>query len=407
MRLNVVAAAAPCCENEHQMCPSRLKSTLSHYLDNFEAGRAFKARVRAANAEKPSGACAVPPQLANLVYIGVEISYYCNLRCQMCARLVEGHTEGLMPKDRFERLVPMFKFLHAVLLFGWGEPLMHPQLPEFAQIVSNAGSRPHLITNGMLLNENRARALLDAGLRDIQISMDGAKKETVESIRLGADFDRILANARRFNRLRQSSSYDVQLGWVFVQMRDNFRELPAAVRLAADCGYDLFTAKLIERNAIDFEHDHAIHNDKGELVIDSTEYADTVAAAEQIAAETGIQLRVTPFFMGQNGSCVANTYVSCFVDWLGWVLPCCLIPVRDQENHVHAFGNVDEQDFIEILLSEKSQRFYDGWRTRKLTRACTNCYQLLRLPELETYSFECGLKDMEMRQQHATISSAT
>jgi MoaA/NifB/PqqE/SkfB family radical SAM enzyme len=56
-------------------------------------------------------------------------------------------------------------------LTGDGEPLFHPQLFDFIEVAKETGLAVKLITNGVLLDEARQRALIDSGLDVIRVSL--------------------------------------------------------------------------------------------------------------------------------------------------------------------------------------------------------------------------------------------
>jgi MoaA/NifB/PqqE/SkfB family radical SAM enzyme len=87
-----------------------------------------------------------------------------------------------------------------------GEPLLHPQLPEFLRAARDAGLRSCIHTNATLLDDQISLELIAAGLGVLSISFDGEDPETYESIQVGARFDDTVARIRRFLEIR--SRYD-------------------------------------------------------------------------------------------------------------------------------------------------------------------------------------------------------
>ncbi|MCX7719394.1 MAG: radical SAM protein [Candidatus Sumerlaeaceae bacterium] len=368
-----------------------LKTLVSGCLERFEAGRAFKARLGSAWHEQAGGSRpGIHPALANLRFMLVEASFLCNLECRMCPRLIEGHAEGLMPLSRFQRLIPLMRHLDAVGLTGYGEPMVHPHLHEFAAVIRSCGAKPRLSTNGTLLNEVKARQLLDAGIENLQFSIDAGTKETFEHIRVGAKWERVLRNAERFNELARDADERVVTGWVFLMLRNNWRELPLAAEHAARCGFQVFIAKLIERNALDYEQQQNLHSDDGELLVDAAEFAEVIARVEEIGRRHGMTVEIHPFRLGFNNTCLADPLQMIFVDWMGNVTPCCHLPVRNEQGTfpAHSFGNLDEQDIMEILLGRRAQHFWSLWRNRTVPSVCRNCYQVKRMPGRESFRVE-------------------
>jgi MoaA/NifB/PqqE/SkfB family radical SAM enzyme len=365
-----------------------LRSKVSGYLDRFEGGRAFKARVGVAAREASPRGSRIHPRLAGMTHIYVEASFLCNLECRMCPRLLEGHSEGLMPLERFHRLVPLMRHLEAVILTGYGEPLLHPHLHEFVAVARSCGSLPRLSTNGTILSAEKAARLLDAGLDNLQVSIDAGTKGTFEHIRVGGNWERVLRNSEAFHSMVRDRGLAVGSGWVFVVMRSNYRELPLAVRHAASCGFPLFVAKFIERNALEYENEQNMHAPDGSLLVDEAEFQALLDECRAIADANGMEFRLHPFHLGETGACLADPLRSFFLDWMGNISPCCHLPVRNEQGHhpLHSFGNIDDEDVMGILLGPRARQFFDNWRNRRIPFACRRCYQVTRLPDRHLYT---------------------
>ena len=99
----------------------------------------------------------------------VEITNICNLRCSFC----HGHCRapGRMTPADFSRVLQQLagktEFLYYHLM---GEPLTHPQLPQFLEMASQSGFRSVITTNGTLLRQ-KGQILIDAGVHKVNISL--------------------------------------------------------------------------------------------------------------------------------------------------------------------------------------------------------------------------------------------
>src|SRR5207245_8837275 len=94
----------------------------------------------------------------------------------------------------------------------------------------------HLVTNGVRLGPRTTSRLIDAGVRSIAVSLDGARAETNDAARTGGRFHTIVDNLRAAVRIRRELGADLRLGISLVVMRSNVDELDAFVDLAASCG---------------------------------------------------------------------------------------------------------------------------------------------------------------------------
>ncbi len=135
----------------------------------------------------------------------IEPTTFCNLRCVMCPnKTLPAEKRGTMDPALFRKIVDEAAgFVHEVNLTHRGESLLHPDFPEMAGYARRAGIVTKLHTNGTQMSPRVARALLEAGLDQITFSFDGYDKATYESIRVGADFERTLANVTGFLRLKK------------------------------------------------------------------------------------------------------------------------------------------------------------------------------------------------------------
>jgi radical SAM protein with 4Fe4S-binding SPASM domain len=82
-------------------------------------------------------------------------------------------------------------------LHNFGEPLLDRHLEDKIRYAKQQGlSKVKIFTNGSLLNAARSQSLIQAGLDEIKISIDGAGKEEFERIRFPLKFDRVVQNIK-------------------------------------------------------------------------------------------------------------------------------------------------------------------------------------------------------------------
>jgi MoaA/NifB/PqqE/SkfB family radical SAM enzyme len=166
--------------------------------------------------------------------LSLTILERCNLACRMCD---QGHSSGrMLSAEALARLEPALAGAQSVCLTG-GEPLLHPDLLDFLTLCQRHQCQTIIQTNATLLTESMARRLIERGVTRLKISVDGARPETYNHIRRGADFTRVMANIRGLTRLKSAlGSRKPDLEFNFVAMRSNISELPRLVRLAAGLG---------------------------------------------------------------------------------------------------------------------------------------------------------------------------
>ncbi len=102
--------------------------------------------------------------------IYIEISNVCNLQCTFCPEVVRG--KKFMDPDLFKKVAKEAAPLTEVVCFHlMGEPLLHPEFENYLNICAGLNLRVELTTNGILLDERRADALLKPVLKQINFSL--------------------------------------------------------------------------------------------------------------------------------------------------------------------------------------------------------------------------------------------
>ena len=153
-----------------------------------------------------SGSAAVE-SLPDLIY--VEMAMACNFGCKMCPvpesrKLMDGRVPAIMKPDTFALVLNSISDRRRhVWLTQLGEPMLNKHLTDFVRATKSYGHHVGFTTNGSLMTEQKARDLLAAGVDHVVFSFDGATKETFEKIRIGGNFDEVVANIRGFAALNQ------------------------------------------------------------------------------------------------------------------------------------------------------------------------------------------------------------
>lgn len=135
----------------------------------------------------------------------LESTNACNLGCIMCPNGLGQMTRprGFMDYDLFRQIVDeMAGRVQVTTLHIWGEPLLHPRLPEMIRYCSSKGLRSEISTNATLLTDELSREVLDAGLGAMYMCLDGASATTYEQVRRRADYEQTRQNILRFLRLQ-------------------------------------------------------------------------------------------------------------------------------------------------------------------------------------------------------------
>ncbi len=167
--------------------------------------------------------------MKELKKIYVEPTSRCNLSCVTCIRNAWEEPMGDMDSSVFHALldgIASFPEAQTIAFSGLGEPLLHPDLPEMIRLSHEKGLRTEMTSNAMLLTPQIADRLIDAGLDQFVVSIDGSSGEVHSSIRPGAFLEQIKRNVLHlYWRSASRAVPPIRIGIEFVAMRRNLHEL--------------------------------------------------------------------------------------------------------------------------------------------------------------------------------------
>ncbi|MDI6793246.1 MAG: radical SAM protein [bacterium] len=134
----------------------------------------------------------------------IEVTNDCNLKCIMCPRTSNMKREiGYMDFDLFKKIVDKSETF-SIHFSGLGEPLFHPQIKEMFAYAKDKGLEVGLWTNGLNLDEELSKDIIEKELLDyIIFSLDAATKETYLKVKGIDAFDKVVENITRFLELKK------------------------------------------------------------------------------------------------------------------------------------------------------------------------------------------------------------
>jgi len=178
----------------------------------------------------------------------------CNFECIMCygelSSAIRARRDRLPPLPKvyseqfFQDLRKFLPHLKRAKFFG-GEPfLSHECFRIWDLMMADGLSIPcHVTTNGSQYNPKVERVLKALPI-SLSISIDGVTKETLEKIRVNADYERLIANLHRFrDYTRRRKTY---LGLSYCLMRQNWHEFGEFLLFADRLGSEVFVNTVID-----------------------------------------------------------------------------------------------------------------------------------------------------------------
>ena len=164
-----------------------------------------------------------------------EVTKGCNLRCIHCrATATELSSPTDLPtKAALGIIDQIVAAANPILVLSGGEPLYRNDIFQLARYATDKGLRVALATNGTLVTKDVARMIVDAGVRRVSISLDGADATTHDSFRgIPGAFDAAVHGLRNLKALGMSVQINMTIA------RHNAHQLPQVLELARKLGAD-------------------------------------------------------------------------------------------------------------------------------------------------------------------------
>jgi MoaA/NifB/PqqE/SkfB family radical SAM enzyme len=322
------------------------------------------------------------PALPCSIYI--EPTSRCNEFCQQCPRtLLSREDDRDLSYDQFRYIVDQFPVLERVVLHGLGEPLLNKDLPRMIRYLKDRGTYVLFNSNGIALTEKRGLALIEAGLDEYRLSMDGASREMYAHVRGVDAFDKIWRNVRAFVALQKAhNASKPAISLWFTAMRENLHELSALIDLAADAGIpEVYMQRLVyfEEGLADSKQALFRRSTREELAL--------VRNCEQKCKELGVKFSAagsaTPLqslvrdFGERPWSGCRRPYTLTYITSSGNVLSCCFAPfghksAREyQEERV--LGNIFKESLADIWYGPRYEAFRRAFESDTPARHCSQC----------------------------------
>ena len=164
----------------------------------------------------------------------------CNLKCVSCACWRTVTRDELSTGEWRDVLRQLAAAGIVKANFTGGEPLLRRDAPELIAYAREVGIRSlHLNTNAILLDDRRRAAVLAAGIRSVNISVDGPDAAVHEAIRgVKGAFGKTVANLEKL--LAEGRRHRLRVRMNFTVMRSNIEALPEMMLLAQRLGVRLY-----------------------------------------------------------------------------------------------------------------------------------------------------------------------
>lgn len=143
-------------------------------------------------------------------HLYIEPTNICNHDCIMCVPKSKRGKPGYMKLELWQKIVDNMAdhgFMPPTTMIGRGEPLLHKNIVDMVAYGSKKDIPCYIITNGSLLTEDKARGLLDAGVKKIQISLHAFSGPVHREVTRRKTYEQVIANVNKLIELKEKEHY--------------------------------------------------------------------------------------------------------------------------------------------------------------------------------------------------------
>lgn len=332
------------------------------------------------------------------------LTHRCNLHCKMCGQWGEGGVTKKQSAEYVKGEIPLQELVSFVddvaaarpniTLFG-GEPLLYAGCLALIKHIKRKGMHCLVITNGSLL-ENTAKDIVESGLDELNVSLDGGRALHDDIRGMPGLFDRIMSGLKKVRDVKIAARRKKPL--VNLQCtitKYNYERLDEMLDVAREAGADsltfhnlIFTSRdvldkqkpydeLLGCSSGDWEgfifepgiDPEALHAKMKDIL--SGKYKFSVDLYPNFSRKAMAEYYRNPCYMPTEypARCL-SPWIVAYIFPDGEVRPCL--------NSTYSFGNVRSGKFSDIWNGEKAVRFRQALKEKGLFPACARCTELYR-----------------------------
>lgn len=285
--------------------------------------------------------------------MSVEPTTGCNLRCPECPSGLRSFSRptGMLDPTLYHKIIgeasPHLTYLH---LYFQGEPFLHPDFLELVKAADRAKIFTATSTNAHFLTTENVHKVLDSGLKQLIVSVDGASQGVYEQYRIGGNLSKVKAGIECLiqERTKRKQLFP-QVIFQFLVTGKNEHELPAIKKMASELQVDQLQLKTAQI------YDFAQGSD---LIPKDLRYSRYLPAGGG-----KWKLKKEP-----TNKCW-RMWQGAVVTWDGDMVPCCF-----DKDAAHKMGNLTTAPLQTVWTTQQYTEFRKQLLTdRSQIEICQNC----------------------------------
>lgn len=303
----------------------------------------------------------------------LAVSVVCNIKCPFCPRQTFGDEikSGFLKQEHFDPVAPHLEVSHKTGLYGLGEPFLNKNFLRYLKETKARGSYAMTSSHGMSLTSELIDTILDSGLDELCVSMDGPTPRTFNFLRDGADFETVTRNVGELIRRRNARGQKTPRVHIACALsKYNVWHMTGMVRLAKRLGADRLAFSNLVLDHV--EHAHV-------SIVGTRMFRWNLKRALALAKTVGLECfyfpqKAYPWLKQPNPPVPEGHRYGCPAAWRniiverdGNVKPCCYLTA--------SYGNTTDGTLEEVLNGEKATAFRKTFLDGNLWEGCKGCGQ--------------------------------
>ena len=294
-----------------------------------------------------------PIHWGQIMTLSFEPGTSCNLRCPECPSGLRSFTRerGMLDPRFFKKtLDQIYPSLISMNFYFQGEPFLNPDLLDMVAYTKSKQVYTLISTNAHYLNESNCLKIIESGLNELIISIDGTTQETYSSYRIGGDMNKVIEGTRRIISLRNTVGASTpKIIFQFLVVKPNEQEIPSIQKLAKELEVDELRLKTAQ--IYDYKNGNP-------LIPEQEKYSRYIKRSD---GSYTIKNKLS-------NKCW-KMWQSAVISWDGLVLPCCF-----DKDAQYRLGDLKHNSFQDIWESQQYNKMRSAiLNYRNKIDICQNC----------------------------------
>ncbi len=277
--------------------------------------------------------------------LNLELTSKCNYACAGCPTQELLRGKGTMKPELFKAILDETgNKLDRILLWGYGEPLFHPNISELIRYAGKFQTKKVMSTTGWKLEDIADLESLGQ-LDELIISINGLTQEIYAKHQINGDLEKVLTGIRKISPIMRESK--TRFIMQIVANKENLNDIPEAEDFAKNYGFDMLVVKsfnVMDRKQETFEKFVP-------LGTPFSRYKKGLDDAPKIPA---------------NGIYPCQEWM--VINWDGSVNPCCW----DYKGE-HYFGNVQDEGVYGVWNNFVASKHRNQIKKGNFLDICVDC----------------------------------